>query len=63
MTDEPDAIAALANALGLQRHQFAIAAGSIRRAEEIAQGVAAGALTVDEARADLDMMRSSGKDV
>lgn len=53
MSGEPDAMAALADKLGVARHHLALAAGSLRRAEDIARGVAQGAVTLDEARDDL----------
>lgn len=55
MSGDPDAIEALADALGVARYQLAIAAGSLRRADELARGVAAGDVTIEEARADLDL--------
>lgn len=53
MSGEPDAIAALADALGLARYQLALSAGSLRRAEDLARGFVLGEVTLDEARADL----------
>lgn len=53
MSDAPDSIGALADALGVPRYQLAIAAGSLRRADEIATGFAQGDVTIEEARVDL----------
>lgn len=53
MSGEPDAMETLSAALGFARYQLAIAAGSLRRAEELARGFALGDVTVEEARADL----------
>lgn len=53
MSGEPDAIAALAEALGLARYQLALQSGSLRRAEDLARGFVLGEVTLDEARADL----------
>lgn len=55
MSGEPDAMAALAEALGVARHQLAIAAGSLRRAEELARGFAERTRSIDEIMEALDM--------
>lgn len=61
MSGEPDAIAALADALGVARYQVTIAAGSLRRADELARGVAQGDLTIEAARADLGLASPCGR--
>lgn len=61
VSDAPDPIGALAAALGVERYQLAIAAGSLRRADEIAMGVAQGDVTIEEARADLGIASPCGR--